>query len=68
MKALGYNHVKIPTQTNTWLAVKVYLDLGFRPIPENAVNSYMGWCIIKTLTKHKSLNDFDSIDEEAIIR
>lgn len=67
MKALRYNHVKIPTQTNTWLAVKVYLDLGFRPIPENAVNSYMGWCIVKTLTKHKALNDFDSIDEEAIL-
>lgn len=41
MKTLGYNHAKIPTQTNTWLAVKVYLDLGFKPIPENAVNSYM---------------------------
>lgn len=68
MKALGYNHVKIPTQTNTWLAVKVYLDLGFRPIPENAVNSYMGWCIIKTLTNHKVLNDFDSVDEKAIVR
>lgn len=67
MKALGYNNAKIPTQTNTWLAVKVYLDLGFRPIPENAVNSYMGWCIVKTLTKHKALNDFDSIDEEAIL-
>ena len=66
MKALGYNHAKIPTQTNTWLAVKVYLDLGFTPIPENAVHSYMGWCIIKTLTKHKALNDFDSIDEGAI--
>lgn len=59
MKTLGYNHAKIPTQTNTWLAVKVYLDLGFRPIPENAVNSYMGWCIIKTLTNHKALSDFN---------
>lgn len=68
MKTLGHNHAKIPTQTNTWLAVKVYLDLGFRPIPENAVHSYIGWCIIKTLTKHKALNDFDSIDEETILR
>lgn len=68
MKTLGYNHAKIPTQTNAWLAVKVYLDLGFRPIPENAVNSYIGWCIIKTLTKHKALKDFDSIDEKAIVR
>ena len=67
MKTLGYNHAKIPTQTNTWLAVKVYLDLGFRPIPENAVNSYMGWCIIKTLTKHKALNDFDYIGDADIV-
>lgn len=67
MKALGYNHAKIPTQTNTWIAVKVYLDLGFRPIPENAVNSYMGWCIIKTLTKHKALNDFDYIGDSDIV-
>lgn len=68
MKTLGYTHAKIPTQTNTWLAVKVYLDLGFRPIPENAVHSYIGWRIIKTLTNHKALHDFDSIDEEAIFR
>ena len=67
MKTLGYTHAKIPTQTNTWLAVKVYLDLGFRPIPENAVNSYMGWRIIKTLTKHKALHDFDSMDEKDIV-
>lgn len=67
MKSLGYVHAKIPTQTNTWLAVKIYLDLGFRPIPENAVNSYMGWCIIKTLTNHKVLMNFDCIDEKAIV-
>lgn len=64
MKALGYTHAKIPTQTNTWLAVKIYLDLGFKPIPENAVNSYDGWCIIKTLTNHKALTDFNFIKTE----
>lgn len=58
MKTLGYTHAKIPTQTTTWLAVKIYLDLGFLPVPENAVNSYKGWCIIKTLTNHKALADF----------
>ncbi len=67
MKSLGYVHAKIPTQTNTWLAVKIYLDLGFRPIPENAVNSYMGWCIIKTLTNHKALMNFDCIDDADIV-
>lgn len=66
MKALGYTHAKIPTQTNTWLAVKIYLDLGFRPIPKNAVNSYDGWCIIKTLTNHKALIDFESVSENEL--
>lgn len=67
MKSLGYTHAKIPTQTNTWLAVKIYLDLGFEPIPENAVNSYNGWCIIKTLTNHKTLKDFTYVDETSIL-
>lgn len=67
MKTLGYTHAKIPTQTNTWLAVKIYLDLGFKPIPENAVNSYIGWCIIKTLTNHKALDDFETVNEAGII-
>lgn len=66
MKSLGYTQVKIPTQTNTWLAVKIYLDLGFTPIPENAVDSYDGWCIAKTLTNHKALVDFDEVSIENI--
>ncbi|MER2027476.1 MAG: GNAT family N-acetyltransferase, partial [Lachnospiraceae bacterium] len=36
MKKLGYKRAVIPTQTNTWLACKLYLDLGFVPIKENA--------------------------------
>lgn len=67
MKILGYTQAKIPTQTNTWLAVKIYLDLGFSPIPENAVNSYDGWCIIKALTNHKALDDFETVNEAGII-
>ena len=58
MKDLGYSHVKVPTQTNTWLAVKIYLDLGCRPMPKNAVNSAEGWRIIKTLTNHPALQAF----------
>lgn len=67
MKALGHSNAKIPTQTNTWLAVKIYLDLGFRPIPQNAVNSYKGRCIIKTLTNHEALSDFECVDSEDIV-
>ena len=65
MRELGYTHAKRPTQTTTWLACKIYLDLGFAPIPQNAVNSRDGWRIIKALTNHAALDSFDaaSIDE-----
>lgn len=52
---LGYSHAKIPTQTNTWLACRVYLDLGFLPIKKNLEHSYEGWKIVKELTGHSAL-------------
>lgn len=55
MKNLGYLHAKIPTQTNTRLACKVYLDLGFLPIKDNLEHSYEGWRIVKELTGHSAL-------------
>lgn len=67
MKGLGYKHVKIPTQTNTWLACKIYLDLGFLPIPENAVHSSFGWSIIRTLTGHPALSGFEPVIQDEII-
>jgi len=68
MKSLGYTHAKIPTQTTTWVACKIYLDFSFTPIPANAVNSRMGWNIVKTLTNHPALKDFDVISMEEICK
>lgn len=67
MKELGYTHAKIPTQTTTWLACKIYLDLGFRPIKKNAISSRDGWRIIKALTNHCALIDFDAAAYDEII-
>ena len=67
MVSLGYTRAKIPTQTNTWLACKVYLDLGFRPIPANARRSREGWQIIKTLTHHPALEEFTEISPADIL-
>jgi Acetyltransferase (GNAT) family. len=50
MRALGYTRAKIPTQTTTWLACKIYLSLGFAPTPESLVRDAVGWRIIKRLT------------------
>ena len=58
MKNLGYTHAKIPTQTNTWLACKIYMDLGFIPVNENIEESFEGWRIVKNLTGHKTLDNF----------
>ncbi|GAB5081299.1 GNAT family N-acetyltransferase [Hominimerdicola sp. 21CYCFAH17_S] len=58
LRELGYKTIKIPTQTTSWVAARLYLDFGFKPIPENAVNSYDGWRILRTLTEHSSLAEF----------
>ena len=67
MKSLGYTQAKIPTQTYTWLACKIYLDFGFVPVPQNAVNSRDGWRIIKALTDHPTLDKFDTATIDEII-
>ena len=67
MKTLGQTHCKIPTQTTTWVAVKVYLDLGFRPIEKNLVNSRDGWRIIKRLTDHPALSELEAAKDEEIL-
>ena len=67
MRELGYTHGKIPTQTTSWVACKVYLDLGFRPIPKNAVNSRDGWRIVKALTNHPALEAFEPAAPEEIL-
>ena len=67
MRELGYTQAKIPTQTTTWLACRIYLDFGFTPIPANAVHSRDGWRIIKALTGHPSLAEFDAAELEEIL-
>ena len=67
MRALGYTRVIVPTQTYTWLAVKVYLDLGCRPIPENAVHSETGWRIVRALTNHPALAAFPPAGMDEIL-
>ena len=67
MRELGYTHAKIPTQTTTWLACKIYLDLGFRPLPQNAIHSKCGWEIVKALTNHIALDSFAAAGIDDII-
>ena len=66
MAELGCRRAVIPTQTTTWLACKVYLDLGFTPIPRNAERCRTGWRIVRTLTEHPALAAFEPLPEEEL--
>ena len=67
MKERGHTEAMLHTQTTTWVAVRLYLQFGFRPMAENAVSSREGWRIIKALTEHPVLDDFDAASEEEIL-
>lgn len=67
MRSLGYSHAKIPTQTTSWVACKVYLDFGFTPIPRNAERNRDGWRIVKALTNHPALAKFTPADLKEIL-
>lgn len=60
-KELGYDKVLLHTQTHTWLAAKLYLDLGFELFLTNL--DVKGWQILKTITNHPKLKDFAAISE-----
>ncbi len=65
---LGYAKLKIPTQTTTWVAARLYLEFGFRPIPANALHSRVGWSILRRLTDHPALADFPpAADHEVLV-
>ena len=64
---LGYDRARIPTQTNTWVAVKIYLDLGFRPTAQSAAQAQEGWRIIRRLTDHPSLTDFEPAGDALVL-
>ena len=60
-KTLGNKNILLHTQTHTWLAARLYLDLGF--IPFMIEENFKGWQILKTITDHKLLKDIDGINE-----
>jgi len=67
MPKLGYDHVKLSSQTNTWLACRIYLDFGFIPDPESVEQNLIGWEILRSLTDHRSLKNFRYATEMEIL-
>ena len=67
MQALGYKELFVPTQTTTWVAAKLYLDFGFRPVPENLEEDHFGWCMLKTLTDHPALKELEPVEVDELL-
>ena len=59
---LGYTHVKIHTQTLTWLACKVYYDLGFRPTAESLKENRFGWKMVDLLLEGINMQSMNEKD------
>lgn len=62
-KELGYKKILLHTQTNTWLAAKIYLDYGFQPYK---TKGNIGWNILKTIINHPKLNKFKTLSNDEI--
>lgn len=57
-KNFELNKIILHTQTNSWLAAKVYLDFGFEPLITDEIE---GWRILKTITNHPKLAEFTAL-------
>lgn len=66
LRELGYSRAKIPTQTNTWLACRIYLDFGFRPTARSAQENRTGWEIVKSITNHPALAVFKAAAQSEV--
>lgn len=62
-KELGHEQIILHTQTNTWLAAKLYSDYGFEILNIEEVN---GWSILKILTNHEKLSDYSVVSNDEI--
>ena len=67
MKQLGHTRALLTSQTNSWVAVKLYLQFGFRPEEKNALEARDGWRIIRTLTQHPAVETFEPVAFEDIL-
>ena len=60
----GHSKLILHTQTNTWLAGKLYLDYGFEILNKE---ERFGWSILKTLINHPKLSEFEVLTQEEIL-
>ena len=63
-RELGHKQIILHTQTNTWLAAKLYLDYGFEILNKE---EKLGWSILNTLIHHQKLSEYDILSTDEIL-
>ena len=61
---VGHNKIILHTQTNSWLAAKLYLDYGFEILNKE---EKLGWSILNTLIHHQKLSEYDILSTDEIL-
>ena len=56
---LGHESAMLTTQTTTWVACRLYLNFGFHPAQSCLQEEMEGWRILRKLTDHPALKDFE---------
>ena len=60
---VGHEKIILHTQTNTWLAAKLYLDYGFEILNKE---EKLGWRILNTLINHPKLKEYVPLEIDEI--
>ena len=61
---VGHEKIILHTQTNTWLAAKLYLDYGFEILNKE---EKLGWSILNTLISHPKLKEYVPLEIDEIL-
>ena len=56
LRNLGYEDIRVSTETTAWLACSIYLGFGFLPAEESLDQEKDGWRILRRLIDHPSLS------------
>ena len=60
----GHTSLILHTQTNSWLAAKLYLDYGFEILNKDEV---MGWSILRSIIDHDKLKEYNILSNDEIL-
>lgn len=69
LKALGYQKLLLSTQTTSWVACRLYMEMGWRPRLDYSGTPEMGWRVLKRLLPdQKALESIATAPEKEVFK